>query len=76
MDINGWKAKKFQEALDRLLDVNASELFKGIHQLNELIEEKKLKNPLTQEMLLDLGIAIGSIQLMQECRPVKGLIHE
>lgn len=68
MDINGWKAKKFQEALDRLLDVNASELFKGIHQLNELIEEKKLKNPLTPEMLLDLGIAIGAIQLMQECR--------
>lgn len=68
MDVNGWKAKKFQEALDRLLDVNASELFKGIHRLNELIEEKKLKNPLTPEMLLDLGITIGSIQLMQECR--------
>lgn len=76
MDINEWKAKRFQEALDRLLDTDVAGMFKGIHRSNELLEEHKIKNPMPPQTLLDLGIAIGSIQLMQECRPVKGLIHE
>src|SRR4051812_30324483 len=71
MDAKKWKRKQYDEALDRLLQVDAAALFRGIHRSNELLQENKIKNPMEPETLLDLGIAIGSIQLMQECKPDK-----
>jgi hypothetical protein len=71
MDVKKWRGKKFDEALERLLETDAAGMFKGIHRANEILEYHKIQNPIPSKTMLDLGIAVGAIQMMQECKPDK-----
>lgn len=71
MDREQIRAKRFEEAIERLLEVNVEGMFVGIHRVNSLLEKQKLENPLTANTLLHLGQTIGAIQLLQSCAPEK-----
>jgi hypothetical protein len=76
MDSEQLRAKRFEEAIDRLLEVNVEGLFVGVQRINALLEDQKLKNPLTSNSIFHLGATLGTIQLLQACAPDKKGKHE
>lgn len=66
------RARRYQEAIERLLEVNVEGMFVGIHRVNSLLEKHKLENPLTANTIFQLGVTLGSIQLLQAMAPEKG----
>lgn len=59
------RSEKFQEALDRLLQVDADKMFSGIHKMNSILEDRKITHPMEPQTLLELGMTIGAIVVMQ-----------
>lgn len=62
-------AKRFEEALAQILEVDIVPIFGGIHRINEILAERGIENPLTPNAIMELGIVLGAVQLMQATAP-------
>lgn len=62
-------ARRFNQAITQLLAVDVSAMFSGIHRINELLAQHKIPNPMSPSAILDLGITLGSLHMLQATAP-------